>query len=237
MASPARLPAVPGGTGESPEKSPVAIMRTGREAGALLRTCGTKISGIEFAEEFSVVEQVDDSGSDSGERYDKHHAEEHLPVHQCFDEPAEVLPDEFDLARDIDDEDVVNDGKFPECLRLCSFGGDDRLIPPFGVAPQRGDDEVPGNDDPHHPCVHELETDEGEQGGRSENLVGKRVEEFSPPGDVAIPSCDPPVIPISERGDDIGSESEFFEKRRVGKEEENEERGEYDPKNRERIRD
>jgi len=62
MASPTMLPAVPGANGAYPEKSPVATSRTGNEG--LDGLFGGAGGTIDLSKEFTIVENIDNPGSD-----------------------------------------------------------------------------------------------------------------------------------------------------------------------------
>src|ERR1041384_160794 len=181
---------------------------TGRPSGG---AGGTEVSGIQLAQEFSVIEEIEDPRTEGGQGHQEHHPEEDPPVHQRFEEVMKPLVHEAGTACDVEDENVVNDRELPEGLRLSGFRRDDRLVPPLGVAPQGGDHEIPSDDQPHHPGVDETQVDEGKEGGGGENLVGERVEEFPPAGDVAVAAGYPAVVPIGERGDNIDRKCNLVE--------------------------
>src|ERR1043166_8579329 len=107
-----------------------------------------------------------------------------------------ILINDGNIFADIKYQDVIDDDEFAERLRLGRFRSHNRTILPFRVGSESGNEKIPCDDDPYHPRVDEVECGEREQCGGGEDLIGKWVEEFSPPGNIPVLPCNPPVVPV-----------------------------------------
>src|SRR6266571_8206314 len=116
-----------------------------------------------------------------------------------------------DVACNIQDQYIIDDREFSECFCLRRLGGYNGLVSPFGITPQRSDQKVATNYDPHHPGIYELQHDKGEKRRRRENFVGKRVEKLAPAGSITVSPRDPTVIPICERSEDVNEERKLLQ--------------------------
>jgi hypothetical protein len=206
-ASPTRLPNVPEATGEYPVNSAEANSLTNNDGSAgvvgllLLGFSNSPGEVIKFMECFAIADEIENSrpdgyhGNAHHQKVDEGRIEESLyPVTivvQCRDVPANIQEKKIEEYRELK-------GGFrlrkPRSVKLFS------LV--FGIGSKNSDNDVSENNCPDGPGRDEVEKDERDECRRRYDLVGKRIQECAPAGDVSPASCHPTVVPIRHEGYD-----------------------------------